>query len=91
MKIVIDIPNWLYNAIMEHHEPVYSHSLGDAVRDGGVPLPKGHGKLIDANEVVLLYDSYRKGNALKGDDDAFLNAIRRTSTIIEADKAESEE
>lgn len=40
MHIVIDIPNWLYNAIMEHREPVYSQSLGDAVRDG-TPLPDG--------------------------------------------------
>ena len=40
MKIVIDVPNWLYNAIMEHREPVYSQSLGDAVRDG-TPLPEG--------------------------------------------------
>lgn len=48
MKIVVDISNWLYNAIMECREPQYSKSLGDAVRDG-TPLPKGHGKLIDAD------------------------------------------
>jgi hypothetical protein len=51
MNIVIDIPNWLYNAIMEHREPVYSQSLGDAVRDG-TPLPKGHGDLIDRKELL---------------------------------------
>ena len=51
MKLIIDIPNWLYNAIMEHHEPVYSQSLGDAVRDG-TPLPKGHGKLKDVDELL---------------------------------------
>lgn len=41
MQIVIDIPNWLYNAIMEYKEPHYSKSLGEAVRDG-IPLSKGH-------------------------------------------------
>lgn len=46
MKIVIDIPNWFYNAMMEHSKPIYSQSLGDAVRDG-TPLPEGHGDLID--------------------------------------------
>lgn len=35
--VVVDIPNWLYDAMMEHREPVYSQSLGDAVRDG-IPL-----------------------------------------------------
>lgn len=40
MQVLIDIPNWLYNAIMECTEPHYSKSLGDAVRDG-IPLPEG--------------------------------------------------
>ena len=26
MRVVVDIPNWLYNAIMEHTEPQYSQS-----------------------------------------------------------------
>lgn len=39
MKVIVDIPNWLYNAMMECKEPQYSRSLGDAVRDG-TPLPK---------------------------------------------------
>ena len=50
MQIIIDIPNWLYNAIMECKEPHYSKSLGDAVRDG-IPLPKGHGDLIDRSKI----------------------------------------
>ena len=48
MRVVVDIPNWLYNAMLEHKEPIYSQSLGEAVRDG-TPLPKGHGRLIDAD------------------------------------------
>ena len=40
MQVVVDIPNWLYHAIQEHREPIYSQSLGEAVRDG-TPLPKG--------------------------------------------------
>lgn len=37
MLVIVDIPNWLYDAMMGHREPVYSRSLGDAVRDG-IPL-----------------------------------------------------
>lgn len=37
MKVLIDVPNWLYNAMLEHREPIYSQSLGEAVRDG-IPL-----------------------------------------------------
>lgn len=51
MKVIVDIPNWLYNAIMEHKEPHYSKSLGEAVRDG-TPLPKGHGKLGDLDSIM---------------------------------------
>jgi len=51
MKIVIEIPNWLYNAMMEWREPHYSKSLGDAVRDG-TPLPEHHGRLIDKRGAV---------------------------------------
>ena len=51
MKVVVDIPNWLYNAMMEHRESHYSQSLGDAVRDG-TPLPKGHGCLIDQDALI---------------------------------------
>ena len=76
MQIVIDIPNWLYNAIMECKEPHYSKSLGDAVRDG-IPLPKGHGRLIDADK---LWDSYHNL------DYDFYEALDLADAIIEADR-----
>lgn len=42
MQVVIDVPNWLYHAIQEHREPIYSQSLGEAVRDGILYVkPKG--------------------------------------------------
>lgn len=75
MKVVVDIPSWLYNAIMKHKEPVYSQSLGEAVRDG-TPLPKGHGRLIDADDI---------DNHIIGHVDT-----RSCPTIIEADKGETE-
>lgn len=78
MQIVIDISNWLYNAIMECKEPLYSKSLGDAVRDGK-PLPKGHGDLKDIAEIERLWQ--------KGDYDSLASAVIFAPTVIEADKA----
>lgn len=48
----------------------------------GTPLPKGHGRLIDADK---LWDSYHDL------DYDFYEAFDLVETIIEADKAESEE
>ena len=88
MKVVVDIPNWLYNAIMERKEPIYSQSLGDAVRDG-TPLPKGHGALIDISDidVIELEDSTKIIRHEKGDEvDVYISA----PIIVEADKRDYE-
>ena len=89
MQVLIDISNWLYNAIMEHKEPIYSQSLGDAVRDG-VPLPKGHGKLVDADE--LLTSEKPRGIA----DDVWKEShiyklLSNAQPIIEADTEDKEQ
>lgn len=88
MKVVVDIPYWLYDAMQEHREPIYSQSLGEAVRDG-TPIPKGHGKLIDADKIgltdfecLLCNGDYKE--ALKMLEDKIKNA----DAIIEADKEE---
>lgn len=82
MKVVIDIPNWLYNAIIECKEPIYSQSLGDAVRDG-TPLPKGHGRLKDIDKVERLLDLEKPDNVIAK---ALKTIIECVPTIIEADK-----
>lgn len=56
MKVVIDVPNWLYFAMLEHKEPVYSQSLGDAVRDAvrdGTSFPKELSRKFE--EIVVEY------------------------------------
>ena len=98
MKVVIDIPNWLYNAIMEHKEPVYSQSLGEAVRDG-TPLPKGHGRLgdLDALEKERIgginagnfEEGYENYSNINNVDDC-VECVRFADTIIEADTGETE-
>lgn len=52
MKIVIDIPDHLYNVI-KNKECTNKNVLTKAVENGN-PLPKGHGRLIDADELKTL-------------------------------------
>ena len=86
MQIVIDIPNWLYNAIMECKEPHYSRSLGDAVRDG-VPLLKGHGKLIaEPTEEDIAKTVGGQNDFVVCIKDAVKAVFDNAPTIIEADK-----
>lgn len=78
MQIVIDISEELYQMCRS--------CLGDAdciesAIANGTPLPKGHGRLIDADKLPL----YKINVANFGS-----NYIRIAPTIIEADK-ESEE
>ena len=81
MQIVIDIPDNEYKQICElrlHNRTFYD----DAIRNG-TPLPKGHGRLIDADKLKSMY-SINQGNfnTVVG----IQKWIDHTETIIEADK-----
>lgn len=79
MQIVIDIPEETYQAIkspnIDGSKPLTFNVL-DAICFGR-PLPKGHGRLIDADAI---WDSYHDN----GYD--FYDAFYGVPTIIEADK-----
>lgn len=50
MKIVIELEETVYNRIKDKHETIWmsdAYAIWDSVVDG-VLLPKGHGRLIDA-------------------------------------------
>lgn len=58
MKLIIDIPDRIHYAIelgITVNGSDASQMLIDAVKNG-TPLPKGHGRLIDADELELDYD-----------------------------------
>lgn len=94
MKLLIDIPEWLYQDIQEYLHP----SPLDKVIQNGIPLPKNHGRLIDADylkDVILLHNFHgnnknivpyadRRGYRLRQRevDEAIINA----PTIIEAEE-----
>ena len=56
MQIVIDIDNQIFDKLTEYGEPL---SAGNGFHDSilkavanGIPLPKGHGELIDKDTVL---------------------------------------
>lgn len=85
MHIVIDISEELYKNVIERTKMGYVGSDVWIAVANGKPLPKGHGRLIDINNIesIMLEDSldrmvYTKGNEV----DWYIEA----PTIIEADK-----
>lgn len=75
MRLVIDIPEERYNDIRTKNE----HSqIFNAVKNG-IPLPKGHGRLIDADKIMRV------------DHIVLESTIDDAPTIIEADKEDGYE
>ena len=81
MQIVIDIPEYLYKAIQSYKNPTKEET---AIANG-TPLPKGHGRLIDADRFIN--DFACCGYIEDMDVDYFRTVV---PTIIEAD-TESED
>lgn len=53
MKVVIDISENQYEIVKEYIETVDDENLLANAIVNGTPLPKGHGRLIDADELFL--------------------------------------
>lgn len=86
MQLVIDIPERQYqNVIRGRWE---GNPLADYI-ENGIPLPKGHGRLIDADDITQedkVMDIWIGGYELM----VRVKTINNSPTIVEADKAESE-
>lgn len=82
MKLIVDIPDDMFNRIQDD---VYSTYDGvdslKAVRNG-TSLPKGHGRLIDADEIQFENTEFET----YGDYCIAFDAIDNAPTIIEADR-----
>lgn len=87
MQIVINIDNDLYKSIIGHrckntHQQKCDYEdLKNAIEDG-VPLPKGHGRLIDADEINLKDISPVDGFSVYG---ATAEDINLTPTVLEVE------
>lgn len=86
MKLVIDIPNSDYETIKKLSKNITHYGTSvmiyEAIRKA-TPLPKGHGRLIDADALIFNAD-YNEPLISKRDFDF-------APTIIEADKEQENE
>lgn len=88
MKIVIDIPEYDYERIKEYYNSIPDGGEVDAnivYIAESTPLPKGHGRLIDADFVKNTLDLFVL-NEYGGSQFIRRNDIDKVPTIIEADK-----
>ena len=81
MKIVIDIPEEMHKAIVDGMW-CGNHTIGKAIANG-IPLPKGHGRLIDANRLRSVYSITRANfNTIAGIQN-WIDDARRTVRFLE--------
>lgn len=82
MKIVIDIPEERYKDIQRIAEVQLNRRTPtvEQIVANGTPLPKNHGRLIDAD---VLADGFE-------DNYEFCEEVNATPTIIEAESEEEE-
>lgn len=78
MKIVIEINNDLYNEILSRK---YSKTRLEKAVANGTPLPKHHGRLIDAD--VLKHELIDKEWITDYDGDGLEDIVDEAPTIIE--------
>ena len=81
IEIVIDMPEEKYKWIKENNPKADKNSIIGAIIYG-TPLPKGHGRLIDTDEIHYCH--------VDGTDYALKEEILSVPTIIEADKESKE-
>jgi hypothetical protein len=102
MQIVIDIDDMAYKFVqdtsfVEDESTMFEQTNADRKKtlllfdildaiQNGTPLPKGHGRLIDADDLIQEL-SVVSSRPVKSQ----LYILREAQTIIEADKAESED
>lgn len=93
MELVIDIPREKYDMVRNKtYCGIYDAAIYKAIANG-TPLPKGHGKLFDINDILDRIglednDANREENV---GEIITLEDFDYIPTIIPADKAESEE
>lgn len=97
MKIVIDIPEEVYKRIQSlSNADYFEHDIcGNSMRRiaNGKPLPKGHGSLIDVDDMLrrakMFIDVPDKYISQRNKD--FVYILEREEVIIQADKEEGDE
>lgn len=84
MQIVIGIPKYIYDTIIAcdgYISDCDNEKVGNAIKNS-TPLPKGHGRLIDADDIAVIDEQFY----VPSDYYVAESAIDDAPTIIEADK-----
>jgi hypothetical protein len=87
MKLIIDIPN--YNLDEVQNGSIASGQILKAVKNG-IPLPKGHGRLVDENYIIaeLVYRKHLLSDGVKCGE---VTKIFDNAVVIDADMGSSNE
>lgn len=85
MQIVINIPEELYDKLMTEQSLPEGYDAEYPIIHG-IPLPKGHGRLIDVEWVKKYYPLEVDGLDLRGNNQGLHTAIDDAPTVIEADR-----
>lgn len=88
MRIVIDLPDYAYNRIPARVSDGDALNIYEEAIFYGKILPKGHGRLIDADSFKKKVCTYQQTGC--GDCKHSLCCPEDAPTVIEADKTESE-
>lgn len=92
IELVIKIPEEIRKSIFDGvYCGIADKRVFDAIKNG-ISLPKGHGDLIDRNDLLKHYDSTTYHNGIEERKIHFVQIgyVNDALTIIEADRAESE-
>ena len=93
MKLVIEIPNEVVEKeSYADYFGCFSRELYEIIKNG-TPLPKGHGRLIDADmldETVLRLNTEQDAQITRTEYKIISNVLYEIPTIIEADKEREE-
>ena len=89
MKLVIDIPEEDYkNGTLLNYFKCYSTKL-DKIIYNGTPLPKGHGRLIDADKLhqdIFDDDCWRFSGGISPNEGYSWKQVQNAPTIIEREE-----
>lgn len=93
MKLIIDIDDNLYTRLFDNGVDNYDDVAADmakAIRKG-TPLPKGYGKLIDADDLCDVISHNADLSCVYTCYSSIYRLVKEAHPIIEADKEESED
>ena len=99
MKIIIDIDERVYEVINHFKSALIGVPIGGTAGEAlvaavlnGMPLPKGHRRLLDERKMLERLEDWHTNDAMDIAHYNFtLNRIIESDTIIEADKDDKQE